>query len=229
MVGHSLNELFQKYDSNPNKYNIITSGGTFTLYQGGASVMEVERTPKKRAFTQLEEISKKIKKNKQKQVMILYDVLYEQLPVSVTEDLNEELSTEVILKQQEELNNELTELEKERKRIINELNNDKKTKNMRRDVIRQNIDIHQVKIKDEESNQAEKQESYREISSFYDELLELNNKNLVEISNPANKIKIRDNKPTVQSSENNENENANANENSDEDSVNIEEDVVELI
>ena len=164
-----LLKYFREYDINSNdkNYSFLQEGGDYVMYKGGNVQMKVSVDKKKRITTHLEDLNREIKINKKNQVMLLYDVLYEQFHVEDMdfddEELNEEddnqeekieLNNSVnkynknsILQIQQELSEELKKLEKERK-IIDKFIEDNKRKQsiLRRDILN-DINLHTENLK----------------------------------------------------------------------------------
>lgn len=173
--------------------------------------MRVSVDKKKRVTTYLEDLNRQIKENKKRQVMLLYDVLYEQFHVEDMEfddeDLNEEddvneekvetnnsankYNRNSILQFQQELSEELKQLEKERK-IVHKFIEDNKQKQsiIRRDILN-DINLHTENLKIQEDEE-ERTKSYKEIVQNYNSLFELNNVGILEMNNNP-KLKFKNN------------------------------------
>lgn len=218
-----LFKYFREYDINygNDNYSFLQEGGDYVMYKGGNIQMRVSVDKKKRVTTHLEDLNRQIKENKKRQVMLLYDVLYEQFHVEDMDfdddELNEEddnqeekieLNNSVnkynrnsILQIQQELSEELKKLEKERK-IVNKFIEDNKRKQsiLRRDILN-DINLHTENLKIHEDEE-ERTKSYKEIIQNYNSLFELNNVGLLEMNNNP-KLKFKNNNV----GQNNRNEN----------------------
>ena len=218
-----LFKYFREYDINSgnDNYSFLQEGGDYVMYKGGNVQMRVSVDKKKRVTTYLEDLNRQIKENKKRQVMFLYDVLYEQFHVEDMdfddEELNEEddnqeekieLNNSVnkynknsILQIQQELSEELKKLEKERK-IVDKFIEDNKRKQsiLRRDILN-DINLHTENLKIHEDEE-ERTKSYKEIIQNYNSLFELNNVGLLEMNNNP-KLKFKNNNV----GQNNRNEN----------------------
>ena len=91
-----LIKYFREYDINcgNDNYSFLQEGGDYVMYKGGNVQMRVSVDKKKRVTTYLEDLNRQIKENKKRQVILLYDVLYEQFHIEdmdfEDEDLNED-------------------------------------------------------------------------------------------------------------------------------------------
>lgn len=189
--------------------------------------MRVSVDKKKRVTTYLEDLNQQIKINKRKQVMLLYDVLYEQFNIEEMDfdddELNEqqegeekveegEQKTETnnsvnkynrnsILQLQQELSEELKYLEKERNAVYKEIeDNERKKSILKRDIL-SDIILHNENIKMTEDEE-DRTKSYKEIIQNYNKLSELNDVGILEIVDKP-KLKLKNN--------NNGNKNRNSN------------------
>ena len=232
-----LFKYFREYDTNSqdSNYSFLQEGGDYVMYKGGNVQMRVSVDKKKRATTYLEDLNQQIKINKRKQVMLLYDVLYEQFNIEEMDfeddDLNEEQEGEQkaeedeqktetnnsankynrnsILQLQQELSEELKYLEKERNAVYKEIEeNERKKSILRRDIL-SDINLHNENIKITEDEE-ERTKSYKEVIQNYNKLFELNDVGIMEIVDKP-KLKLKNN--------NNGNKNRNRN-NSGENNIN---------
>ena len=207
-----LLKYFREYDINSNdkNYSFLQEGGDYVMYKGGNVQMKVSVDKKKRITTHLEDLNREIKINKKNQVMLLYDVLYEQFHVEdmdfddeeLNEENDEEKGEEVnnsgnkynrnsILQRQQELSEQLKVLEKQRDLVYKEIQNNDRQKSIKRREILNEINLHTENIKIAEDEE-ERTKSYKEVVQHYNKLFDLNDVGIMEIANNP-KLKFKKN------------------------------------
>ena len=124
--------------------------------------------------------------------------MYEQIPDFDKDDENETesgVNMQYILTDQQNLQDELMKLEKERNRINQKLEELNTTRKIKINDLRKELDLHQESVKTTDLDDEERQKSYNEIKHIMGTFSEMKDEGIVEINvSDSNRIKINNTK-----------------------------------